>query len=189
VADVARGFGQAGEAAAVGQLGVAAAPKRFGGGVVVAVAAPAPALLGPVAGKQLLKAGGRGLAAPVRMHDEPGRGRRRARARRRASLTRTLGVVSRRSYVPPRRHQSRRFCASSGPASAEQGFFYHVERLLGPFETGPQRAPRGHGLPPRCPPRPRVAPAASGKAAGACPIARRRIAGGGFPRPDAAPRP
>ncbi|GAB3858078.1 hypothetical protein GCM10028822_32800 [Hymenobacter terrigena] len=51
----------------------------------------------PVAGKKLLKAGGRVLAALVRMHDEPGRGRHTAGARRKASLTKSSGMVSRTS--------------------------------------------------------------------------------------------
>ena len=38
VADFELGFGQAGEVTAVEQLGFEAAPERFGGGVVVAVA-------------------------------------------------------------------------------------------------------------------------------------------------------
>ena len=41
VADFELGFGQAGETAAVEQLGFEAAPKRFGVRVIVAVAAPA----------------------------------------------------------------------------------------------------------------------------------------------------
>ena len=40
LADFEPGFGQAGEAAAVEQFGLEVAPKRFGVGVVVAVAAP-----------------------------------------------------------------------------------------------------------------------------------------------------
>ena len=45
VADFNLGFGQAGEVTAVEQLGFEAAPKRFGVGIVVAVATPALALL------------------------------------------------------------------------------------------------------------------------------------------------
>ena len=40
VADFELGFGQPGKATAVEQFGLEAAPKRFGVGVVVAVAAP-----------------------------------------------------------------------------------------------------------------------------------------------------
>lgn len=43
VADFELGFGQPGEAAAIEQLGLETAPKRFGVRVVVAVAAPAHA--------------------------------------------------------------------------------------------------------------------------------------------------
>ena len=48
VADFQLGFGQPGKAAAVEQLGLETAPKGFGVGVVVAVAAPAHALPGTV---------------------------------------------------------------------------------------------------------------------------------------------
>ena len=48
VADFKLGFGQAGEVTAVERLGFEAAPKRFGVGVIVAVAAPAHALKCPV---------------------------------------------------------------------------------------------------------------------------------------------
>ena len=56
---------------AVKQLGLEAALKGFGVGIIVAVAAPAHALPRPGAGEQLLKAGSRVLAALVRMDDEP----------------------------------------------------------------------------------------------------------------------
>jgi len=50
VADFEPGFGPAGEVAAVEQVGFEAAAKRFGGGVVGAVAAPADARLRAGAG-------------------------------------------------------------------------------------------------------------------------------------------
>ena len=66
VADFERSFGQPREAAAIGPFAVEAAPKLFGvgrtrQGVIVAVAPPAHARLRPVAGKQLLEAGGRAV--------------------------------------------------------------------------------------------------------------------------------
>ena len=67
-------FGQAGKAAAVEQLGFEAAPKRFGVGVIAAVAAPAPALRGSVAGPQGLAVGGRILASLAGMNHGPGWG-------------------------------------------------------------------------------------------------------------------
>ena len=48
VADFELGFGQAGEAPAIEQIGLKTAPIRFGMRVIVAVAAPAHALLGAV---------------------------------------------------------------------------------------------------------------------------------------------
>nr|GFD59484.1 hypothetical protein [Tanacetum cinerariifolium] len=51
VADFKLGFGQAGKGAAVEQFGFEAAPKRFGMRIVVAVAAPAHVLQGPVTGQ------------------------------------------------------------------------------------------------------------------------------------------
>ena len=70
VADFEPGFGQPGEAATVEQFGLKAAPKRFGVRVVVAVAAPAHALLRAVLGDQGFKSGGRVLAARVGVHNE-----------------------------------------------------------------------------------------------------------------------
>lgn len=72
-AELRRGFGQAGKATAVGQFGLEAFLKGPGAGVVVAVAAPAHAGHGPVAGEQGFETGGRELAALVGMHNEPGR--------------------------------------------------------------------------------------------------------------------
>ena len=103
VADFKLGFGQVGEVTAVEQLGFEAAPKRFGVGVIVAVAQPAIALQRPTAGKQLLKADGRVLAALVGVDNKPGRGP--ARARRKASLTRSTGIVSRTSQPTTLREQ------------------------------------------------------------------------------------
>ena len=81
VADFELGFGQAGEAAAVGQFGFEAAPKRFGVGLVVAVAAPAPALPAPWRVSRFLKRvavywlplGDAGVSLRSEYH-EPGRG-------------------------------------------------------------------------------------------------------------------
>ena len=72
-ADLKRGFGQARKATVVGQFGLEAVPKGPGAGIVVAVAAPAHAGHGPVAGEQGFETGGRELAALVGMHNEPGR--------------------------------------------------------------------------------------------------------------------
>jgi hypothetical protein len=72
VADFELGFGQAEEAAVVEQFGFEAAPKRFGVGVVVAVAAPAHALLRAVFGNQGFESGSRVLAALIGVHNEPG---------------------------------------------------------------------------------------------------------------------
>jgi len=68
IGDSQAGFGQAGKAAAVEQFGFEAAPKGFGVGIVVAVAAPTHTLLSPVAGQQIPESGGRVLAALVGMH-------------------------------------------------------------------------------------------------------------------------
>ena len=103
VADLEPSFGQAEKAAAIEQFGLEAAPKRFGVGVIVAVAQPAIALQRPTAGKQLLKADGRVLAALVGVDNKPGRGP--ARARRKASLTRSTGIVSRTSQPTTLREQ------------------------------------------------------------------------------------
>jgi hypothetical protein len=99
VADFELGFGQAGEVAAVEQFSFEAAPERFGVGVIVAVAAPAPALLGPVSGDQGFETRGGVLAALIGVDDEPSpaEGRRTASARGRASLTKSSGMVSRTS--------------------------------------------------------------------------------------------
>jgi len=90
---------------AVQQFSFEAAPKRFSVGVIVTVAALAHALYGPVPGQQVLASGGRVLAALVGVHDEPGRGRRTAKARRSASLTRSSGMVSRTSQPTTLREQ------------------------------------------------------------------------------------
>ena len=78
IGDVVAGFqpsfGQTGEAAAVKQFRFEAAPKRFGVGVVVAVAAPAHALHSAVPGEQVLEPRGRVLAALVGLNSGPGRG-------------------------------------------------------------------------------------------------------------------
>ena len=62
VADLEPGFGQAEKGAAIEQFGLEAAPKRFGVGVILAVAQPAIALQRPAASEQLLKADSRVLA-------------------------------------------------------------------------------------------------------------------------------
>jgi hypothetical protein len=67
------GFFQAGEAAAVEQFGFEPAPERLGLGLVVAVAAPAHALRGPVLSKQVAEAGSGVVAALIGGHDQPGR--------------------------------------------------------------------------------------------------------------------
>ena len=67
-------FAQVADAAAIEQFGFEATPKGFGVGIVVAVAAPAPALPGSVAGQQGLEGGGGVPAALVRMDHEPGGG-------------------------------------------------------------------------------------------------------------------
>ena len=103
VANFELGFGQPGEGAAIEQFGFEAAPKRFGVGV--AVAAPAHALHGPVFDDHVFEARGRVLAALVGMHEQPGRGRRMARARCSASLTRSSGIVSRTSQPTILREQ------------------------------------------------------------------------------------
>ena len=74
VADFELGLDQSRGAAAVEQFGFEAASKRFGGGVVVAVAASAHALQRAVFCDQVFEAGGRVLAALVGVDDEPGRG-------------------------------------------------------------------------------------------------------------------
>lgn len=50
VTDCEPGLGQIRKLALVEQLGFKPAPERFGLGIVVAVATPTPALLGPVPG-------------------------------------------------------------------------------------------------------------------------------------------
>ena len=95
VADFEPAFFQARKVAAIKQFGFEAAPKRFGVSVIVAVAASVYALPNPIAGKQLLEAGSRVLAALVGVPDEPGR----EPAHRRASLTKFSGTVSRTPHL------------------------------------------------------------------------------------------
>ena len=106
VADFELGCGQAGKAAAVESVSFETAPKRFDVGVVVAVAAPALALSSPVAGKQLLEAGGHVLAARSECTVSPAEGQRTAKGRRNASLTRSSGMAARTSQ-PATLHEQR----------------------------------------------------------------------------------
>ena len=73
MADSELGCDQTGKAPAIEEFGFEAAPSRFGVGITVAVAAPAPALRGFVAGQSRLEVGGRVLSSLVRMPDEAGR--------------------------------------------------------------------------------------------------------------------
>nr|WP_245327885.1 hypothetical protein [Hymenobacter fodinae] len=93
VADFEFGFGQVGKPAAVEEFGLEAALTGFGVGIVVAVAPPAHALPRPAAGEQLLKAGGHVLVPWSECTMSPARGWRTAKARRRASLTRSSGLA------------------------------------------------------------------------------------------------
>ena len=56
VADCKPGFGQTRKLALVGQFGFRPAPERFGAGIVVAVATPAPTLLGHIPNRQVQNA-------------------------------------------------------------------------------------------------------------------------------------
>jgi hypothetical protein len=86
VADFEPGFGQSRKAAAVEQFGFKAAPKRFGVGVVVTVAAPAHALPGTVFGEPAaLKRVAVYWLPWSECTMSPAGGRRTTRARRRAS--------------------------------------------------------------------------------------------------------
>jgi len=87
VTDCELGFRLGGELLAVEQFRLEAALKRFGAGVVVAVAASAHALQRAVVGNPFFAARGRVLASSVGVHDEPDHGRRTTRTRRKASLT------------------------------------------------------------------------------------------------------
>jgi len=106
VADFEPGFGQAGEAAAVEQFGFEAAPKRFGVGVVVAVAAPAHASLGAMRASKPLKRVAEYWLPWSEGTMSPAAGRRTTRARRNASLTKSSGMVSRTSQ-PTTLHEQR----------------------------------------------------------------------------------
>lgn len=94
VADSKLRFCQARETAPIEQLGLEAASKRFGMGIIVAVTPPAHALHGRVPDQQILESRGRVLAALVGVHDSPAGGRCTSRARRSASLTRSSGIIS-----------------------------------------------------------------------------------------------
>lgn len=74
VTDFQPAFAQVAEAAAIELFRFKATPNGFSGGIIGAVATPAPALQGSVAGQQGLEGGGGVLAALVRMYHEPGGG-------------------------------------------------------------------------------------------------------------------
>jgi hypothetical protein len=105
VADFQLGFGQAGEAAAVEQFGVEAAPKRFGVGIVIAVARCLMLCTAPCwASKSLNRVAVYWLPWSEWM-TSPAGGRRTTRARRSASLTISSGMMSRTSQPTILREQ------------------------------------------------------------------------------------